>query len=259
MVAIKRRKGFFLLFLLCIPVLLSSCQYPPYGAIAYQILYPSGYSRDCYTWDKLTPIEGTDWYLAENNGLEILDKEGGLIFEYPDISQGTVRGEATGEGTIWVCSEQWNSPHYNGYRSGNLVESILFLLDMETGDILFQQHLGSNELYLTSIGTKCYFYFCGKEEEEKFFGLYKVPAKNAEIYYRDINNWAKEGSVYKFDYVEWPDNIDDKLSVENYIRFYLQDRIITVALTLYGKAGPESEEWEYIEKSRVEIPLDIKK
>ncbi len=92
MVAIRRRKGFFLLFLLCIPVLLSSCQYPPYGAIAYQILYPSGYSRDCYTWDKLTPIEGTDWYLAENNGLEILDKEGGLIFEYPDISQGTVRG-----------------------------------------------------------------------------------------------------------------------------------------------------------------------
>ena len=86
-----------------------------------------------------------------------------------------------------------------------------------------------------------------------------MPAKNAVIYYRDINNWAKEGSVYKFDYVEWPDNIDDKLSVENYIRFYLQDRIITVALTLYGKAGPESEEWEYIEKSRVEIPLDIKK
>lgn len=261
MVEIIRRRKIFLLCLFCISVLLSGCQYSPYGAIAYQIIYPSEYSRDCYTWDKLTPIEGTDWYLqkiqnnkkTENYDLQILDKEGGLIFEYPDIGKDTIRGEATGEGTIWICSEQWNSPHFNGYRSGDLVESLLLLLDIENGDILFQQKLGKNELYLTSAGTKCYFYFCGKEEEEKFFGLHRIPAQNAEVYYRDINDWTKKVSVYTFDYVEWPDNIDDKESVENYIRFYLQDQIITIALTTY-EAEPKGV-WQYIEKSSVEILL----
>ena len=150
-----------------------------------------------------------------------------------------------------------------------LVKQFDSLTDTTNGYSCYRQNANTLKRLLDKIMVlakeekEWYLYF--NALHEVFFVLDRIDGKSkemlkyAEIYYRDINNWAKEGSVYKFDYVEWPDNIDDKLSVENYIRFYLQDRIITVALTLYGKAGPESEEWEYIEKSRVEIPLDIKK
>ncbi len=259
-----RKKITSLLSLFCFFVLFGGCK--PYGEVVYQIIYPSGYARDCYTRDVLTPIEGTNYQIGwqETEGskdsgkydLQILDDMGEILFVYQGLGSRTMRGVAGPDGTVWLCSERWSSVHYNGYRSGDLKESVLLLVNMENGEILFSQELEENELYLTSVGTKCYFYYGGKEAEEKLFGLYKIPKKDAEIYYRDNANWSEKVFVYGFDYVEWPDDMDNEASVEERIRFYVNGREIVVAFTTYEQTEKQTNKWEYIEKLRVAIPLE---
>lgn len=257
----------YLLFLLCFFVLYGGCmfQIPPYGAVAYQVIYPSGYARDCYTRDDLMPIEGTDYQMKQQEAaehensreydLQILNGAGEVLFTYQGLGSRTMRGAAGSDRTVWICSEQWNSPHFNGYRSGDLTGGILLLADMESGEILFSQELEENELYLASVGTKCYFYYGGKEAGKKLFGLLETPRKNAELYYRDSADWSEKISVYEFNYVEWPDDIDNTASVEDYIRFYVNEQKIAVAFTTYEQTEKKTNKWEYIEKSKVEISL----
>lgn len=254
-----------LLGLLTLLILLSGCVLSrPYGAVAYQFLYPSGYVRDCYTWDETAPIEGTPYQLrcSERVGfsrrvedLQVLDESGNLLYEYVGIGSGTMRGEAAENNSVWICSEQWSSAHYNGYRSGDLRSSTLLFVDMRNGEFLFSQVLGKNELYLTSKDTRCYFYDCGTEPEEAFFGLFRRPGQNAQIYYRDIEDWEEKRTVCEFDYVNWPEDMDDEKAVEKCIRFYIQEEQVTAAFTTYEQTEEETNTWEYLEKSSITIPL----
>ena len=171
-----------------------------------------------------------------------------LLLMGSDIMRGLVQEEQR----FWICAERWTSHHHKGYLEGRLKESDVFLIDLSDGEILFQDRAGEDEFYLTSNGTRCYFYAPGKEEQEKLFGLLKTPARNAEIYYRDTSDWGEEHTVYTFDYVAKPD-IDTSGGVETRIRFYISETQLKVAWTSYEPAG--SGDWEYLEKEVYEIPI----
>lgn len=197
---------------LLLAVLLSLCGCDVTSGIVYEIVYPSGYIRTPYTWDELTPVEGTVWQLArrtpeaeeEKEYLLLLDGEGKLLYEYPALGSPTVRGER-GEGdTIWVCSEFWTAPHYNGYIHDALEKSTILLIDVSSGEILFQGEAGRNQLYLTSAGSCCYFYDPGAESGEKLFGLLDTAEQKAEIYCRDTGSWEQKRTVHTFDYAGMP-------------------------------------------------------
>ena len=171
-------------------LLLTGCN-PTAGATEYEVIYPSGYSRDSYAYDEKSPIEGSSCYLQWEEAddykktydydIHILDEKGSVLYEYPDMGSKAMRGNVWEDGKTWVCAEHWTAPHHNGYVEGWLKESDLLLIDLSCGEILFQDKAGENEFYLTSNGTRCYFYLPGKEESEKQFGLIKIPAENAVI------------------------------------------------------------------------------
>ncbi len=242
--------------------LLSGCT--PQGGASYEVIYPSGYTRNPYVYDAIAPVEGTSYQVdsqksenfdkSRSYDLRILDENGVVLYEYPQMGSSTIRSEAGDKGgTIWVSSEIWSIPHYNGYINGYLNQSTLLLLDMQTGDVLFQTAVEANQLYLTSIGDDCYFYEPGTEESERLLGLIKIPQKNAEIYYRDTTNWAEKHTIYTFDYVLVPD-IDTSNGVETRIKFYISEDQLKVAWTSYESIGNGN--WEYLEKKVYEIPLD---
>ncbi len=191
----KAKKGCCAFALCCVAVfvlMLTGCD-PTAGATVYEVIYPSGHTRDYLTDAKKIPVEGTSYYLqweeAEDYekthayNLQILDERGSVLYEYFDIGRDTMRGSLQEDHMIWVCTEQWTSPHRD-YLEGWLKESDLLLIDLSDGEILFQDKAGENEFYITSNETRCYFYDPGKEESERLLGLMKIPPKNAEIYYR---------------------------------------------------------------------------
>lgn len=255
------RRVFSLCCAAIVVLLLTGCN-PTAGAAVYEVIYPSGYSRDCYTYDEKTPIEGSSCYLQWKKAddyketydcdMQILHENGSVLYEYPDMGSSTMRGILQKADMIWVCAEQWTAPHYNGYVEGWLKESNLFLIDLSDGEILFQDKAGENEFYITSDETRCYFYSPGKEESERLSGLIKMPAENAVIYYRDTSDWTQKHTLYTFDYVEEPD-IDTSGGVETRIKFYAAEKQLKVAWTSYESVGDGN--WEYLEKTAYEIPL----
>ena len=262
------RKAFiYIYYLFLLPILLCSCDFNSNrGTTVLEVIYPSGYARDCYNRDKEAPIEGTSFHLVAEElevdtksreyELQILNEEEDILWQ---LSQPgylpLLRGERAKEGSLWIVSEQWNTPHYIGYISGGLMESKIFLVDIEKNEILFQQELKENELYLTSVGTKCYFYHCGQRRKKQLLGLYTIPAIKAEIYYRDMKNWGEKVSIYSFDYELQPDRLDEK-SVEDCIRFYLEQDKIKVSMTAYLQTEQNGKEQGCTEVSAVEILLE---
>ena len=242
-------------------VLLTGCN-PTAGATEYEVIYPSGYSRDSYVYDEISPIEGStcclqwkeadDYKKTYDYDMQILDENGSVLYEYPDVGSKAMRGSVQEADRIWVCAEHWTAPHHNGYVEDWLKESDLLLIDLSDGEILFQDKAGENEFYITSNGTRCYFYLPGKEEREKLFGLIKIPAKNAVIYYRDTSDWTQEHMVYAFDYVAEPD-IDTSNGAATRIKFYISENQLKVAWTSYESVGNGN--WEYLEKKAYEILL----
>ncbi len=260
MKAKKLRRAFALCCMVILVLMITGCD-PAAGATVYEIIYPSGYTISYDNFDKKIPVEGTNCYLqwkkaedyekTHDYDLQILDESDSLLYEYFDIGQDAVRGVWQEEQRIWICGELWTSPHRD-YLEGWLKESNLFLIDLEGGEILFQGKTGENEFYITSNGTRCYFYTPGKEERERLFGLMKIPPKNAEIYYRDTANWTEKHTAYTFDYVVEPD-IDTSDGVETRIKFYISEDRIKLAWTSYEPVG--NGEWEYMEKMTYEIPI----
>lgn len=196
-------------------LLLSGCN-PDSGLALMEVSYPSGYVRTSTTWDELVPVEGAEYQLqalkAEDYdktyhyNLQILDGTGDRLYEIPDVGQTAMRGELAGDGTsVWVCSEWWSTVHYNGYLNGRLSKSIVLLVDMTDGAVLFQGETGEGEFYLTSEKTRCYFYDAGEPERTAWFGLIRSPTRNARIYYRDTQDWKNPQTVYSFDYINEPD------------------------------------------------------
>ena len=242
-------------------LLLTGCD-PTAGSTVYEVIYPSGCTRDCYTRDEKFPIEGSscslqweeadDYRKTHDYDMRILDENGSVLYEYLDMGSTTMRGIRQEADVIWVCAEQWTAPHHNGYLEGWLKESNLLLIDLSDGEILFQDKAGENEFYITSNGTRCYFYSPGKEESEKLFGWIKIPAENAVIYYREISDWTQKHAVYSFDYAAEPD-IDTSHGVETRIRFYISENGLKVVWTSYESVG--NGDWEYLEKKAYEIPL----
>ena len=196
---------------------LTGCD-PTAGATEYEVIYPSGYSRDCYAYDEKSPIEGSSCYLqwekagdyekTHDYDIHILDENGSVLYSYPDVGSKAMRGSVQEEGKTWVCAEHWTAPHHNGYVEGWL------------------------------------------EESEKLFGLIKMPAENAAIYYRDTLDWTQKHAFYTFDYVTEPD-IDTSDGVETRIRFYISENQLQVAWTSYEPV--DNEDWEYVEKKAYEI------
>lgn len=210
--------------LICLIPLLFCCGCPSLlnGRIEYEIVYPSGNVRGEHSYTPVT-IEQTTYQLdcrseVVKEGsrflgigreyadyLQILDEKGNLLYEYEDVGNDTLWGIGTEDGTAWISSEDWITSHTNGYRSHNLQGSVLLRVDLSNGEILFQQEIGEYELYLMTKGTRCYFYDCGEESEEKLFGLITTEQENARIFYRDIENWDEKVTVYTFDYALYPD------------------------------------------------------
>lgn len=242
-------------------LLLTGCN-PAAGAAEYEVIYPSGYSRDSYVYDEKSPIEGSSCYLQWEKAddyektydcdIHILDENGSVLYRYLDMGSKAMRGSVQEDRKTWICAEHWTAPHYNGYVEGWLKESDLLLLDLSDGEILFQDKAGENEFYITSYGTRCYFYLPGKEESEKLFGLIKIPAEKAVIYYRDIADWTQKHTVYTFDYVTEPD-IDTSNGVKTRVKFYISENQLKVAWTSYEPVGDAH--WEYLEKKAYEILL----
>ena len=148
----------------------------------------------------MIPVEGAEYQLrAQKAGdydktyhydLQILDGAGNQLYEIPAVGQTTMRGKLAGDrSSVWVCSERWGTVHYNGYLNGRLSKSIILLVDMADGAVLFQGETGEGELYLASVKTQCYFYDAGEPEQTVWFGLVRTPARNARIYYRDTQDW----------------------------------------------------------------------
>ena len=188
---------------LAVLLLLSGCN-PDSGSAFLEVVYPSGSARTYTTYDELIPVEGTDCQLRAQEAedydkthkynLQILDGNGNLLWEFPDIGRPAMRGEATGDAAVWVCAEWWNTAHCNGYLNGHLSKSVILLVDLADGEVLFQAEAGKNELYLTSKGNLCYFYKMGKADRE-----------NAYVSCRDIRDWETEQVIYTFDYMVEPD------------------------------------------------------
>lgn len=257
-----RRLSF--VFLSALFLIMLSCD-PDTGSTLLAVGYPSGYERTAHTWDDPVPVEGADCQLRTEKAddfdktraydLKILDGDGEVLYTCPGLGHSVVRGEAAGDGSVWISSELWNFNHYNGYQSGYLKKSTLLLVDLTDGSVLFQAELGKNELYLTSRGSICYFYNCGKREQKKFFGLFTIPARAAELYARDMENWDGKTTLHTFDYVIQPDELDEH-SVEDQIQFYLDEDRITVSMTAYVQVDKETNAWDHVEKRRVVIPLN---
>ncbi len=260
MKANKMRRRFSLCCVAAATLLLVGCN-PESGAATYEVIYPSGYTRDYTTYHKEIPVEGAScslqWEKAKDYektyeyDLRILDENDSVLYEYPNMGSDIMRGLMQEENMVWICAEHWTSHHHRGYLEGWLKESDVFLINLRDGKILFQGRAGENEFYLTSNGTRCYFYAPGKEEQEKLFGLVKIPAEHAEIYYRDTLDWGKEHTVYTFDYVAKPD-IDTSGGVETRIKFYISETQLKVVWTSYESVGNGN--WEYLEKKAYEIP-----
>ncbi len=216
-------------------LLLSGCN--PDSGPYLEVVYPSGYARTSTTWDELVPMEGTDCQLRAEKAedydktyaydLQILDGGGVLLYEFPDLGRRTMRGESTENGAVWICSEWWDTIHHNGYLNGTLSKSIILLVDMEDGAVLFQTETGEDQLYLTSEGTRCYFYEPGQESQRHWFGLVETPAQYAQIYYRDIREEEAMHTVYTFDYVDEPE-IASYSDSQSRARFYLEGGVIRV-------------------------------
>ena len=242
-------------------LLLTGCN-PAAGATEYEVIYPSGYSRDSYAYDEKSPIEGSSCYLQWEKAddyektydydIHILDENDSVLYRYTDVGSKAMRGSIQEDGKTWVCAEHWTAPHHNGYVEGWLKESDLLLIDLGDGEKLFQDKAGENEFYITTYETRCYFYLPGKEESEKLFGLIKIPAENAVIYYRDISDWTQKHMVYTFDYVAEPD-IDTSNGVKTRVKFYISENQLKVAWTSFEPVGDEH--WEYLEKKAYEIPI----
>ena len=248
----------YIVFLCCAAAVilsLTGCN-PTAGATEYEIIYPSGYSRDCFTYDEKSPIEGSScwlqWEEADDHrktydyDMKILDENDSVLHIYPDVGRKAMRGSVQADHTAWICAEHWTAPHHNGYVEGWLKESDLLWIDLSDGEILFQDKAGENEFYITSIGTRCYFYLPGKEES------IRIPAENAVIYYRDTSDWTQKHTVYTFDYVAEPD-IDTSNGVSTRIRFYISESQLKAAWTSYEPVGNKN--WEYLEKKAYEISL----
>lgn len=235
-------------------LLLTSCN-PDSGSAYFEVVYPSGYVRTSTTWDELTPVEGTGYQLRAEKAedydknyeydLQFLDEAGALLYELPGVGQTTMRGETAGNGAVWVCSEWWDTIHHNGYLNGYLSRSVILLVDMADGEVLFQAETGENELYLTSEGTLCYFYKVGKSEQE-----------SACICCRDIQDWEAEQTVYTFDYAVEPDVAAYNDSMVK-ARFVLGDDQIRVAWESTDRVINSNGKYEAVfsENAAYEIPV----
>lgn len=241
-------------------LMMTGCD-PAAGAAVYEVIYPSGYARDYLTGNEEIPVEGTSWQLrweqeddekkTQDRSLQIVDEDGLVLYEYPAAKHNAARGSLQGDQRVWVCTELWTSPHRD-YLEGWLKESDLRLIDLSDGGIVFQGKAGENEFYLTSSGTRCYFYHPGKEAGEKLFGLIRVPAEQAELYYRDTADWSEKHTAYTFDYEKEPE-IDTGGGVETRLRFYISGDRIRVVWTSYESVGNGN--WEYLEKAAYEVPI----
>ncbi len=72
------RKAFiYIYYLFLLPILLCSCDFNSNrGTTVLEVIYPSGYARDCYNRDKEAPIEGTSFHLVAEE-LEVDTKSRG--------------------------------------------------------------------------------------------------------------------------------------------------------------------------------------
>lgn len=263
----KRRLGVLsLVCLLCLT--LCGCPSPLNGEIEYELLYSGGGVRNRYSYPPVT-VNGTGYQLDSRtervkegieifglhigreytNYLQILDEAGGILYEYEGLGSRTLWGADAGDGAVWVSCEDWITSHCNGYHSHNLVDSVLLKVNLSTGDILFRQEIEAYQMYLTTRGSRCYFYDCGEESEEKLFGLLVTSQENARIFYRELDNWEEEVTVYTFDYAVCPD-IE---GIESLLFSLEQEDEITVSPARYAR--PDFDEWILFEGLEYVIPL----
>ena len=72
----RRKNWLGLLGILGLMLCLAGCDLDG-GNVAYEVIYPSGYARDCYTGEKTAPVEGTEYTLSPADGdLQVLDGAG---------------------------------------------------------------------------------------------------------------------------------------------------------------------------------------
>lgn len=245
-----RRKFFWLLLLVLL--IFSGCDNTQ--GPGYEIVYQSGYTRNCYTRVEPIPIENSGYHLQNNKEerrIQILDGEA-VIYELDCADFYAMRGEAGNDGLIWISSERWGAPHYNGYIDHTLIQSRLVQINPSDGEILIQKEIGRDELFLTSKGSKCYFYDRGEEGEKNLFGVEKRKTRNAEIFYRDVSNWKEKVNVYDFSYIGKPvgaDGIEVKDKSSKLI-FHLKSESILISFIKKERSDDEVEQWS------IEIPLE---
>ncbi|MCI9048560.1 MAG: hypothetical protein HFG71_15115 [Hungatella sp.] len=112
MKANRTRRGFSLCCMAA-ALLMMGCDSESGGG-TYEIIYPSGNTRDYTTYHKNIPVEGAygylQWEKAEDYektyeyDLRILDESESVLYEYPGTGSDIMRGLAQEEHRLWICA-----------------------------------------------------------------------------------------------------------------------------------------------------------
>ena len=132
----RNRKKTVVVLLLASLLGFAGCNYLAGRGAMYDIIYSSEYSRDPYTREEMTPVQGNDedWQLrllpaADDDpaALQLLDAAGQPLCTVPaaglEANRNTtlaLRAEAGLGQTVWLTAERWAKSSYNGYIDGGL-------------------------------------------------------------------------------------------------------------------------------------------
>lgn len=263
----RNRKKTVVVLLLASLLGFAGCNYLAGRGAMYDIIYSSEYSRDPYTREEMTPVQGNDedWQLrllpaADDDpaALQLLDAAGQLLCTVPaaglEANRNTtlaLRAEAGLGQTVWLTAERWAKSSYNGYIDGGLQGGRLWLVSVADGSVLLQAETQPGELFLTACGTRCYFYYPGKTSRRR------EDIRPAQIYWRDFNCWLLPHPVCTFDYVGSPvltTAEGEELAVDR-LRFYVQEDSLRLDFTCYEQTDAENDRWGFVVKDSVETPL----
>lgn len=196
-------------------LLLTGCGGSEWTNTELCIITPSGRTIKCDLMEEedLLKIEGTEEYQftldKEDKLLYIENKEGEQIFTQKKVTSSnhkSYRGSMNSDGTLWICMEKWDIGGFyvGGFRRGYLygmpVETELWKIDPESGEVLF--HEKEELFYVTHTDEWVYFYEYGF----KTYKNNKWISKEARMLRRSIEDWDNLEVVKEMGHTELPAN-----------------------------------------------------
>lgn len=206
----KKRAGIIFCILI---LLLIGCGGHEWTGTELCIITPSGRTIKCDLMEEedLLKIEGTEEYQftfeKEEKLLYIENPVGERIFTRKKVTNRnnkSYRREMNSDGTLWICMEKWDPGNFymgsyrRGYLDGMPVETELWQIDPESGEVLF--HEEEELFYVTHTDDWVYFYEYGYKRYKND----KWSSKEARMLRRSIDDWDNLEVVKDMGYAELP-------------------------------------------------------